>query len=212
MNSPSSLERRIEDLVRRGGALRRNIAAAVATAAQHAHAAADGLAGVVRATVAGASKGLRDAIPADCDSSLRQVLDGLGDGLGTVAQAAELTLREAHGRSLRFAQEDLARLADQLIALPSRFVDSVAGPVSAAGGHVASQAAALQEHAKLTLRRIEPAFATAVAAARRDPIALGKETLAAGAAAVRGASGALFAALGKQLQALGAALERPAAD
>ncbi|HEX5052262.1 MAG TPA: DUF6781 family protein [Planctomycetota bacterium] len=207
MDARVVLQRRVEELVRRGGQVRREVAAAFAKASEHAHAVADGLIGLARAALAGAMKGIETAVPADRESTLRSVLDGLGDGLATAAQAAELTLREAHSRSARFAEEDLQRLAGDFESVSRRFADTVKDGVAAVGGLAAKQATAVKDHAAVTLRRIQPAVAAAIAIARRDPLGLGGQALGAGAAAVRGAVGALFTEIGRQLQAIGVTLE-----
>jgi hypothetical protein len=198
------LQERAEAIVRRGRDVRQEIANVVAAAVRQAHGVADGFAGLLRATVAGAARAVENELPADGAGVLRQVVDGVGDGLSTAAHAAELTLREATTGAAAFARADLERLASDFGSLSHGFVDSVAKTVTGAGGRLGAEVAALRAHAAVTLRRIEPSLAAAVAAARRDPLGLGREALAAGAAAVRGAAGALFTAIGKRLEAMDA--------
>ena len=205
----TSLQALAEAIVRRGSEVRQNIAAAVAAATQRAHAVADGLAELTRATVAGAERAVEAALPADRESTLRQVIDGIGDGLATAAQAAELTLREAGGNTARYAREDLEHLAHAFRSVSRRFVDSVVAGAQRAGARAAAEAKALRDHAAVTLQRVEPSFAAAIGAAGRDPVGLGRQALAAGAAAARGAAGALFTAVGRKLESLGIALDPP---
>jgi hypothetical protein len=207
MDTLRSLQQKVEDIVRRGGQVRRGVAAAVTSAVHGAHEATEGLVDVLRATLAGAARGAAAAAPADRGNTLRAVVDGLGDGLATTAHAVELTLREAVGASARFAREDVERLTGAFASLSSGFVDQVGAAAATAGAQATGQAEALAAHAAATLRRIVPSFAAAVEAAGSDPIALGRDALAAGAAAARGAAGAFFTALGKKLQELGGAVD-----
>lgn len=196
-------------IVRSGQRVRHRIAALVAAASQRAHRVADGLVELSRATMAGASRAVATALPAARDSTLRQVVDGLGDGLATAAQAAELTLREVGGKSVRYAREDLEHLAGSFRGASSRFVDGVVAGACQVGESANQAASALRDHASITLRRIEPSLAAAIRAAGDDPVGLARETATAGAAAARGAAGVLFTMLGKQLERLGVALNPP---
>ncbi len=207
MDTGTWLQHKVENIVRSQGQVRRDVATAVASAAKRAHEVADGLAGIVRASLEGAAKGIEAAVPHDRASALREVVDGLGDGLATAAHAAELTLREAAGDSARYARADLEKLGNDFDTVSRDFVDSVAETAAIAGGQAAHQVGALYDHAAATLARIAPSLGAVVDAARRDPAGLGHETLAAGAGAARGAVGALFATLGRKLQDLGAILE-----
>lgn len=211
MDTEGWLRSRVEAIVRGGREVRQQVANAVAAASQHAQATADGFAEVLRATMDGAARAVADAVPKEREGTLRQVVDGLGDGLAMAAHAAELTLREVGGDSARFAREDLARLGNAFRDVSRRFVDGVAAALSRAGGHAAGEASALRAHAAATLRRVEAPFAAAVAAASRDPVGLGREALTAGVAAARGAVGALCTAMGQKLQAMGVALVPPRA-
>lgn len=206
MDTEARLRERIEAIVRSGADVPRQVADAVAAAAQHAVTAVGGLAVVVRATVAGGARAAADRASADPDGVLRQVVDGLGQGLATVAQAAELTLREATGETARFVRADLSRLAGAFRDVSRGFVDAVVGAAAQAGGHAGDELRALRDHATATLRRLEAPFAAAVAAATDNPTGLAQEAWKAGSAAARGAAGALCTALGKRLRELGVVL------
>ncbi|MEZ5965662.1 MAG: DUF6781 family protein [Planctomycetota bacterium] len=197
---------RARDIVRRGQAVRKQVAEAVASAARDARGVAGGLAAIAHATIEGAAQGAAEAAPHGGADTLRQVVDGVGDGLATVAQALELTLLESAGEFGRYARADLDHLASDFTSLASRFVDSVGRGLESAGEQATTQARAVREHAVATLQRTWPTFAAAAATARDDPVGLGQQALAAGSGAALEASRALRRAIGRQLQRLGVAL------
>lgn len=206
MDITTWLQQEAEAAVRRGKAVREEIARAVAAVSDGALRVGGGFIDLARSTVQGAAKGVATAAAAESARTLRAVVDGIGDGLTTTAQAAKLTLQEAAGGAARFAREDLDKMSGDFRTLGESFVDVVESAATRAGGHAAAQAAELRAHAVIALRRAQPAFEAAIDAARQDPTGLARQTLAAGAGATRGALGALFTALGAKLQSLGGRL------
>jgi hypothetical protein len=200
------LQREAAAITRRGADVRKGIAGAVAAAAQHAHAVAGGLADLARTAAAGAASALDATAARQRDSTLREVIDGIGDGLATAAQAVQLTVRESAAGSAAFAQEEVDRVAKEFGTLGELFADAVAAGLGRTGAHAAAQAQALRDHAGATIQRTRPAWQAAAAAARTDPLGLAAAAAGAGAAALRGAAGALAQSLGRQLQRLGVAL------
>jgi hypothetical protein len=207
MDTEAWVKSRVEAIVRAGKDVRQQVAQVVASAVPTAQAAVGGLHAVVRATISGGARAAAAAVSERSDDPLRQVVDGLGDGLAVAAQAVELTMREAGGQTARFAREDLARLAGAFRDVSRGFVDAVVAAASQASGHAGDEVVALRDHAAATLHRIAAPLGVAAAASLGDPAGVARETLQAGAAAVRGAAGALCTALGRQLRALGVVLD-----
>jgi len=209
MDIATWLQIRAEAIVRRGRDVRQYTATSVAAATQRAHGVADGFVDISRATIAGAVRAVDAALPADRDGVLREVVEGIGDGLAITALAAELALHEGGGSVARYAREDLDRLAEAFRSVSHRFVDGVVAGAVRVGGRTAGDVKALRDHALVTLQRVEPSFAAAIGAAGRDPLELGRQALGAGVAAAHGAAGALFTAVGRKLEGLGVTLDPP---
>lgn len=203
----SWLADRVAEAVQRGRDVRKQVAAAVAAAARRSLSTTADLVHLIDATVHGAARAVDAAVPAERESTLRAVVDGIGDGLAMTAHAARLTLQEARSETGRFLRTDLVRLADGLSDIAVRFVDSVANAARSAGGHGTTSAKSLRDHAAITLRRVRPHLAAVADAIRKDPRALAEETLAAGTAAARGAAGAFCVGIGRWLHALGVAID-----
>lgn len=203
MDITTWVQQKAEDAVLSGKAVREEVAQAVSAVSEGALRVGGGFIDVAKSTMQGAAKGVVSAAAPESARTLRAVVDGISDGLTTTAQAAKLTLQEAAGGTARFAREDLDKLSSDFRVLGDSFVDVVGSAATRAGGHVAAQAAQLRAHATIALGRARPAFEAVIDAARQDPAGLARQTLTAGAAATRGALGALFTALGARLQSLG---------
>ncbi len=206
MNAETTLaqiKQRTEELVKRGGDLRAEVSRLVSDASDKVSAATGGMRSLVKAVLDGAASGARAAVPAESEPVLRAVVDGIADGLSKSAQALRLTLEESTANGTRFAKEDLGKAADDFRDLGSSVMDLVSAVASAFGGHVKEQARTLAQHARQTVESALPPLESALHAAQQEPVKLGKETLNAGAGAVRQAAGVLFAELGRHLQKAG---------
>ncbi len=209
MDAATDLQNRIKAIVKGGDAVRQKVAAATASAARVALDGVHDLVDVVHTTTRGASEALADVVADEREKTLREVVEGLGDGLETAAQAAELTLREARTKLMNFAREDRDRLATAFESMSRQFVDSVATGARLVRDQGRAQVDELGQHASATLRRIEPSVKAAVGAARDDPAGLVKGALDGAVAAARGATGALFTAIASRLAAAGDRITPP---
>jgi hypothetical protein len=212
MADNEDLRRKVAAILQQGNDVRRSISALMVSTARTAQAAGTGLLDLSREVIAAAAAGLAEGTAPARAARLHDVVDGIGDGMSIVAQAAQLTLQEAAGGAAAFARADLTRLADDFDALTGHFVDTVSKAVGNALPQGGAQLDALRQHTRIALQRAAPAFASAAKAARGDPLALARESLAAGTAAARSAAGALFTAVGRRLQQLGSGLSSPPPD
>jgi hypothetical protein len=158
---------------------------------------------VLDAAVAAAAKST-DSVTGT--GTLREVVDGVGDGLAAAAQAAKLAIDEARSSGKHFADEDLQKVADEFQALGQVIVESLESAVHQVKGHLAEQSSTIREHAERTLERVRPSLEAAARTAAGSPGAFTKESGAAGAAATKEAVGALFTELGALLQRTGTRL------
>ena len=209
MDAATDLRNRIKAIVQGGDAVRQKIADVTAATARVALASVGDLVDIVRTTASGASEALAAVVADEREKTLREVVEGLGDGLETAAQAAELTLREARTNLVSYTREDLDRLATSFESLSRQFADSVATGARLVRDQGRTQAGELSKHASATLRRIEPSVQAAVDAARHDPAGLAKGVLDGAVAATRGATGALFTAIASRLAAAGESITPP---
>jgi len=204
----NDLKARMEALVKRGGDVRAETARMVEETSSKVYQARDGLSNLVKAVAEGAMDGAKQTMPENAESTLKQVVEGVTDGLAKSAQAVRLTLEEATASGSHFAREDLRKIAEDFKLVGEMMVDIVTTAAGTAGSHLKTQAHSLGEHAQKTLQGVRSALETAVHAALEDPSKLGRETVNAGATAVRQGAGVLFTELGRYLDGIGGKLRR----
>ena len=193
--------------MQRGDQIRTRVAEEVASVVREAKLDSDGLTGLAHAVIDAARAGIDQSVAGDKSAALREVAEGLGDGLGTAAEALRLTLQEAQGRGQRFAREDLESIAQDLQSLGGMFVSTFADATARVWGTAAEEARSVRAHVERTYQRIRPSVESALAAAREQPLVVGKSALQAGLAAGTHAAGALFSELGERLGRLGQRLQ-----
>ena len=104
-------------IVAEGQNLRAKVSEVVTDAADKASTTRTGLIDLSRSVLDGAVAALDKSVSRDPDSILRQVIDGLGDGLSTTALATRLAMEEAKAEQKRFAEEDLSTTTRDLRAV-----------------------------------------------------------------------------------------------
>lgn len=199
----TQLKHKTEEIVKRGGDVRAEIAHLVSDATGKFYQTKDGLEQLVKAVVEGAAVAANDALPDKADSVLHSVVDGLADGLTRSAQAVLLTLEESGAKGVHFAKDDLDKIAKNFHVIGEVFVYTVSDAASRISGHGSQQVRTVSEHAKQTLQSVWPSLQSAIAAIVHDPVKLGRESLQAGTSAAQQAAGVLFSELGKHLQHAG---------
>ncbi|MEM8756934.1 MAG: DUF6781 family protein [Planctomycetota bacterium] len=197
------IKRSIGDVIRSGGDVRAEARRIVEWAAESASdTAADAqrrVSETVNATIEGASAAVDRSTPDAADSTLRQVIDGIGEGLGRSAQATKLAVEEAASNGRAFAEGDLKSFAEDLRSIGELFVETVERHASSALGQASDQANALKDHAERTIGGVRPAIEDAARAAASDPAGLAGDAAQAAASVTREAAGSLFSAVGKLL-------------
>jgi hypothetical protein len=163
------------------------------------------LSSLVSATMEGASGAVSGAAPERAESTLRQVLDGLGAGLQRTANATRLAVEESASTGKAYAAEDLSSIAEDFRTLGDMFTETVEKHTTRAAGQTSEQIDRLSEHARHTMESVRPSLESAIDAALKDPIGLADESADAAISLARQTAGSLFGAVGK---ALGEAGER----
>jgi hypothetical protein len=194
-------------IVAQGQDVRSRIARLVTQTAEKFSLTRDGLIGTARSILEGATAAVDRAVPPDPDSTLRQVVDGLGDGLSAAAGAVQAAFEEAKAQGKTFASEDLTTLRGNLKTASDLFVDTVSTTAGRFRSLAAGQLTSLRTHAEKARERALPALESALSAAREHPLRLTTESAEAGFTASRQALGALFSAVGRRLQEAGQRLK-----
>lgn len=202
--NPEVVQQQAEAIVSGGGDVRARIARLVAETSSTFQRSGEGLITLARSVLTGAGdafeKGASSVSPG---SSLRQVIDGLGDGLTSAATSARLALEEARSKGQRFASEDLHTIKRDLGSLTSLYAQTISDALARVRSEATAELGDLKEHADRARDRVIPSVQSALDAAVADPIGVGKDSVQAGLAASRHAAGSLFSAIGKLLQQAG---------
>ncbi|MCP9860885.1 MULTISPECIES: DUF6781 family protein [unclassified Cyanobium] len=106
----------------------------------------DAIQRVVRAVVAGATKGAEHAT--DEPKALQEALHGLDQALAAVAQAIRWTLEEAIRNAGAFSRQTLRRRLEDLSTLESLFVETVSQTASSAAGFTRKTLVEVADHAR----------------------------------------------------------------
>ncbi|MEO1583156.1 MAG: DUF6781 family protein [Planctomycetota bacterium] len=195
-----------EDVTRR---VREAVEAAAESLGDAGGSAQHRLTSLVSAAIDGASSAVADATPEEAQSTLRQVIDGLGEGLQRTANATRLAVEESASGGKAYAAEDLRGIADDFKSIGELFAETVEKHASGIMGQAAEQVAAVRSHAERTIEGVRPSLESAASAAMKDPSALAGEAAEAAVDMARQAAGSLFGAVGKMLTDAGDRLDKP---
>lgn len=100
---------------------------------------------IVRAIVSGVGSGL-NARGGEIRDGLKQAVSGLDDAMGSAAQAASYTLREAAEQGKAFKDNELKASLEQLRDLEAQFVDTLKQTARQSGGKLKEELETLSEH------------------------------------------------------------------
>lgn len=199
------LAERIRAIIADGSDVRGKIADAVRQAASAIHETGESLGDVSKSVIDEAVGAAKDE--ASSGKVLREVIDGVGDGFGSAAQAVDLAMAEARSKGHEFASDEMRAAADDLRSLGQLLVETTGRALREAGSFVKDQAADLTEHAERAANRVRPDLESAASAATGDLGGTIKEAARAGASAARQGSGTLFALMGELMQKAGKTLK-----
>ncbi len=137
---------------------------------------------------------------------LRDVVDGLTEGLAKGAEAVKLTAEEAQTRGQQFASDEIKGTISDMRTLEQLLVDRIGGMIKSGVSLTATQASDLISHTKRASQGMQPAISSAIEAAEADPLKLAKDTASVAAGVSRRAVGSLFQAVGGVLDGVGDAI------
>lgn len=133
--------------------------------------------------------------PAKADSIVREVVDGIGNGLEVVAQTTQYAVKEAADRGQRFASEDLERVKNDLSGIRDILKDTVKYFADRVSTETGSAFKELKSHAERTLAAATPIVTSSLEALAKHPVQTAGE---AAGTAIRGGqltAGALLSAV-----------------
>lgn len=197
------IRQRVSDIAAEGEHVAERVREVVETAARSMGEAGksgrDRLSSLVSAAMDGASGAVSDATPEQAESTLRQVVAGLGEGLQRTANATRLAVEESASSGKAYAKEDLRSIADDFRTLGQMFTETVEKHSRRAMGQSSDQIDRLTGHARHTMESVRPSLESAIDAAMKDPIGLADESADAAIGMARQTAGSLFGAVGRAL-------------
>lgn len=139
---------------------------------------------------------IESVVPRDSESTLRDVVYGIGDAFGTAARSAGSAFESATKHGKAFAADDVKRVTIELGKIGTTLISSVAEASKSAVGHAAEVAKGSADHATKAAEKIKPTVENALAAAAQHPVELARDTAKAGVDVTRQVAGSLFSVLG----------------
>ena len=197
------LRQDVEQAVTEGADIRAKIRDAIEAAAERAKATSTRLTDLSAQTIDAAVGAIERSVPDEPESSLHQVVEGLGQGLERTAQATKLALEEAAASGKAYATDDLKDVAADLRSIAGMFVETIERAVGSAAKHTKSQLGSAKAHAETTIGSIKPSLESAALAAAHNPVGLVGESASAATKLAREATGSLFGAVGNLLRNAG---------
>jgi len=186
-----------------GTKIRERIANLVALGAEQAQVSGEGLLGLAKSIMDTAATTVNQSLPADPNSTLRQVIDGLSDGVTSAALAAKMAVSESVSSGKSFAENDMQKFLSDISTLREMYSQTVIDGLGKIKNLTGSQLGDLKNHAVAAQSSVLSALQQAFEAAYQHPIELGKESVQTGVEFTRQTVGSLFSAVGRLLQDAG---------
>lgn len=138
---------------------------------------------------------VRRSAPAQPDSVLRPVIDGVVSGLQAVAQSTQYALQEAAARGQRFSGDDLDYAARNVNAAGDALVDTVRYASERFGAELGAGTRELKIHAERAVETVRPAISASLEAITQHPLQTATEAAGSTLRGGRLAAGAFLGAL-----------------
>ena len=193
VENPSEIRRRIRDLTAR------TIAGSRAGLSQ--------LNAVANDVMDGVTDAVKDAMPAERRSVLKQVVSGLSDAYAAAADSTKATFDEARKRGERLAKGPMKATVRDLQELEESFFDTVKSFADHVGDDAKREWHSVVNHAKAAAKEIRPAAKSALEAANGHLGELATQTASTGVKATGTIVGGLLAAAGNQLRGVGKTMQ-----
>lgn len=159
---------------------------------------------LVRELLAGAAEGLNNSIPVSNKNVLREVFDGVREGVVAFASAGEAVVRDAGMRGRAIAGPGTRAAAQHIRAANAEFLEAVSGFAERASKQMRDGLNDLVAQARKTAPKVAASTRKATNAADGRLLELTEEAARAGIRAARGAAGALAMGTGGFFEGLAA--------
>lgn len=196
------LEERIRTIVSHSENIRQDVSDMISGMTDKFQLSVDEIVQMSNTTVEQASELIKDKHPGQADRKLKEVIDGVGDGIAVILQAAELALKEAEAGGKQFAREDLKRFSQDLQAIGSLIADTFGDFLNRLGDASTTQIKQIQTHLQRTLQRLQPTVESVIQRIQRYPLQIGSEAIETGISATKQTVETLFSSLGRFIHAL----------
>ncbi len=164
----------------------------------------------LKEVMAAVVKGARQGIVRPDEGSgaaIGEAVKGLDEALAAAAEATQLAVREAAGRTDEFSRQSLKKAIDELGSLETLFIDTLSDAARASTGHVRTTLEGLAEHARASGTavggRVEAALSQlthAIADATRGQMQAGADTVRQQAALLAGIAAGMLKGIADRLQ------------
>ena len=161
---------------------------------------------VMSAVVKGAQKGIKRPDEGST-TALREAVNGLDEALASAAEATQLAVREAAGRSGEFSKQSIKKAMDEMGSIETMFIDTLGDAAKASSGHVRDTLHGLAEHARnsgtVVGERVTGALSQltqAIANATHQQMQAGADTLRQQAALMAGIAAGMLKGIADRLQ------------
>ena len=201
------LTEQVEQVIKKGEAVREGISAAMTDFVRQNAAGSRQFAEAFEQVLNTSFTVLKDVVPEEQESILKEVVEGLEDATSKTTNAAIYTLEEAMQQHQSFAEEDLQKASIEMQNALMQMQLSVNNLVRQSGQRFSDQLQELSEHLHKTNESVMPALEKSMLAASRDPAKLAGEMFEAGTELTRRATGELFEAMAETLKQAGERLE-----
>lgn len=205
--APEEIARQVQDaLAADPAAIAAQVRAITLDALMHGHLDSDALKRVMAAVIKGAREG---AIPLGehGGQAIKEAMRGLDEALAGAAEAAQLAIQEAAGRSSEFSRQGLKRAADELATLQTLFIETLQDAAQSTKGVVQATFTELAEHARTSgsavgqrTRIALDQLTQAVTAGARDQAKKGTEVVRHEAALLAGLAAGLLQGIAARLE------------
>lgn len=155
---------------------------------------------LVHDVLGAAVEGVDQSIPRSKRSALREVFEGLREGVHTVASEGSAAVREASARTRQIADKDLSKAAGRIRAANDEFFGAVRSFASTSSKHVREELDALIDRAARTGPKLAGSARRAAKGIDGRVVELSGETARAGVSAVRRAASAIATGAGGFLE------------
>ncbi|QLQ04417.1 MAG: hypothetical protein HZY77_07275 [Thiobacillus sp.] len=205
--TPEEIEQRVQGaLATDPAAIAAQVRAITLDALTRGHLDTDALKRVTAAVVKGAREGAAP-LGEPGGQALKEAMRGLDEALAGAAEAAQLAIQEAAGRSSEFSRQGLKRAVDELATLQTLFIETLQDAARNTRGVVQATFTELAEHARSSgsavgqrTRIALDQLAHAVTAGAREQAKRGTEVVRHEAALLAGLAAGLLQGIAARLE------------